>query len=1066
MSRTRKQTLKAYVLGASSAAVIGAAFAAAAGAPAAAQDVGATAAEDRVVVTGSRIARTTDFTTQQPTTVLGSDQLNNLGIVSAGEALQQIPTNISTFQPSATGNSSFFAGSVIPNLRGLNPFFGSRTLTLVDTRRHVPTNQGDGVDLNFIPSIMIDRIETVTGGASAAYGSGAISGVTNILLDRDFVGGRFEADYGVSGEGDGDDYHVAGKYGMEFADGRGHFVIGGEWQDSARIGCQDARDWCARNIGFLSNGTAFGNGNVRYSPFIPGLPQNILMGDLRANQVSTSGVFVGSGLQVTADGTGTQAFDMGGPLAFANPGPGRDPQGTVVGGDGLPIYEYTNLRSPVERYVGTALFSYDITPSIELTLEGSYGKVETLNTGQGSVLGGTGFTRGQIAEDNYYVQANPALAAALQDSLTNSPPTLLNSLFPNPRAPMGVDYARFGKDFTDSVGGSDTLFDTEVWRVAAGLSGVLEGGFLQDWGWDLYATHGRTERVQLVDDLRSNYRYLLATDVVADAAGNPVCRVTRDGVAGGLHPEVAAGYTSVIGELAQGCVPLNPFGSGPLDPAAREYAFGALREDLTVKQTAFAANMDGELYEGFGAGPIQLAVGLEYRHETADNVAGQGLTTGANTAGGTALTDAERADFGIQYGESFSGIVDVYEAYAEVNVPMISGVRGIEYLEVNGAIRQSRYENESTTATSLGATSEHDITAWKISGIWDPVEWFRFRTSVSRDVRAPNFRELYYRQIIPAGGFFGSITNPNLPDTFPGSQTDLAILDLQGNIDAKPEKSDTWTIGGVLDGRGFLEGFQFAADYYEIDIQDRLTPASLMRTQTGCFEEELAEFCALIFDAAGRPLTDPAADRTDVSRVVAQQFNAGAYLTTGVDLTASYFTELGGDSSLTLRLLASRVLDQYFDDGAGNAYDYSGETGGGGFLADFQSAPDWQGNLTATYMNGPLTLTGQARYVGESKISYEGLDPSDPGYDPNLSNTYIDNTIGAYVVFNSTVSYRFEDLGFGAEGLELWASVNNLFDKQPPLFGGGGFTGGAGGTNPIFYDTIGRYFRFGVRADF
>jgi outer membrane receptor protein involved in Fe transport len=1060
---THFSRLKTSVLATASAAALAAGLAPAS---ALAQETPAAESADRVIVTGSRIARVTDYTTTTPTTVLGAEELSNLGIVNAGEALQQIPTNVSTFSPTATGNSNFFAGSVIPNLRGLNPFFGSRTLTLVDTRRHVPTNQGDGVDLNFIPSIMIDRVETVTGGASAAYGSGAIAGVTNILLDRDFVGTRVEADYGVSEHGDGDDLHIAFKQGLEFLDGRANFVIGGEFQDSELVGCQDARDWCADNIGFLENGAAFGTGPVPYANArIPGFPQNIRMGDLRANQVSTTGVFLGTGIEANAAGTGTDPFTIGGPPAFANPGLGRDPATTVTGGDGLPVYQYTNLRSPVERYVGTALFSYDLTDDMELSLEASYGSVETLNPGQGSVLSGAGFTRGQIAEDNYYVQQNPALAAALQQSLGVAPPTLGPATY-SPFAPAGVDYARFGKDFTDSVGGGDTLFDTEVWRVAGSLAGDLNVGPLQDWAWNVSATHGETERTQFVNRLRSNYRYLLATDVVADANGNPVCRVTRDGVAGGLHPEVAAGFTSVIPELAMGCVPLNPFGSGPLDPDAQAYAFGALREDLKVKQSVVAANLDGEVFEGFGAGPFQLAVGAEYRHETGDNVAGRNLPSPGNTVGGAALTDAERADFGIQYGESFSGVVDVYEAYAELNAPLLADRPGFSLLEVNGAVRQSRYENESTTATSLGATSEHDITAWKLSGIWDPVEWFRLRGTVSRDIRAPNFRELYYRQVIPAGGLFGSIINPTLPNPFPGSQTDLSVLDLQGNIDAKPEEATTWTAGFVFDGRGFLDGFQFAADYYNIEIDDRLTPASTQRTLTGCFTSNLPEFCGLIFDAAGLPLTDPAASRSDVSRVVAQTFNAGAYETTGVDISASYLMSLGDEGSLSFRLLASRVIDQFFDDGAGNAFDYSGATGGGGFLQDFQSAPDWQGNFTTTFAQGPLTLTGQVRYVGEAKINYEGLDPSDEGYDPNLTDTYAENSIDDYFLFNSTVSYAFEDVGIQGNSVELWASVNNIFDTTPPLFGGGGFTGGAGGTNPIFYDVLGRYFRFGVRTEF
>jgi iron complex outermembrane recepter protein len=145
---------------------------------------------DEVTVTGSRIKRTTDFDTANPTTVVDSNYLQNLGIVNVGAAIAQLPSNISNNTPTTTGNANFFTGSTIANLRGLNPFFGSRTLTLVDSHRFVPTNQGDGVDLNFIPSVLIQRVDIVTGGASAAYGSGAVSGVQNIFLDRKLQGGK------------------------------------------------------------------------------------------------------------------------------------------------------------------------------------------------------------------------------------------------------------------------------------------------------------------------------------------------------------------------------------------------------------------------------------------------------------------------------------------------------------------------------------------------------------------------------------------------------------------------------------------------------------------------------------------------------------------------------------------------------------------------------------------------------------------------------------------------------------------------------------------------------------
>ena len=131
---------------------------------------------EEVTVTGSRIKRTTDFTTATPTTVIDTATMDSLGVVNVGDVLEMIPSNISNFTPATTANGSFNTGAYIADLRGLNPFFGSRTLTLIDSQRAVSTNTLDSFDLNFIPQVLVQRIDSVTGGASAAYGSGAVVG--------------------------------------------------------------------------------------------------------------------------------------------------------------------------------------------------------------------------------------------------------------------------------------------------------------------------------------------------------------------------------------------------------------------------------------------------------------------------------------------------------------------------------------------------------------------------------------------------------------------------------------------------------------------------------------------------------------------------------------------------------------------------------------------------------------------------------------------------------------------------------------------------------------------------
>ncbi|MCK5750143.1 MAG: TonB-dependent receptor plug domain-containing protein, partial [Oricola sp.] len=176
-----------------------------ASAPVAAQDAAPAASSgDQIIVTGSRIKRD-GFNSPIPATVMDAELIQDLGQTNVSETLRLIP-QISLFQSDATAGITAGAnvGAFYANLRGLNPYNGTRTLTLVNTRRFIPTSDGGAVDLNIIPSSMIDRVETVTGGASAAYGSDAVAGVVNIILDTDFEGFRGQVDYGQTARGDGE----------------------------------------------------------------------------------------------------------------------------------------------------------------------------------------------------------------------------------------------------------------------------------------------------------------------------------------------------------------------------------------------------------------------------------------------------------------------------------------------------------------------------------------------------------------------------------------------------------------------------------------------------------------------------------------------------------------------------------------------------------------------------------------------------------------------------------------------------------------------------------------------
>jgi iron complex outermembrane receptor protein len=277
--------------------------------PAASSSAGGTVSLEEVTVTGSRIKRTTDFNTPTPTTVIDSATMESLGLVNVGQAATFAPSNVSTFTPANTGNSNFFTGSYIADLRGLNPYFGSRTLVLLDGQRVVNSNQGDSFDLNLVPQVLVSRIDTVTGGASAAYGSGAIAGVVNVILDNKLEGGKLTGDFYQTSQSDGRDRHFGAAYGHGLFDNRVHLLIGGEYENSDAVGCEFARSWCATNTGSYELGsTPPSSGSADILGYGSDVRSNFNSGTGVLYNLSNFGGYHGAPgpVNVTPDGTATQ----------------------------------------------------------------------------------------------------------------------------------------------------------------------------------------------------------------------------------------------------------------------------------------------------------------------------------------------------------------------------------------------------------------------------------------------------------------------------------------------------------------------------------------------------------------------------------------------------------------------------------------------------------------------------------------------------------------------------------------------------------------------------------------
>jgi outer membrane receptor protein involved in Fe transport len=286
-------------------------------------------------------------------------------------------------------------------------------------------------------------------------------------------------------------------------------------------------------------------------------------------------------------------------------------------------------------------------------------------------------------------------------------------------------------------------------------------------------------------------------------------------------------------------------------------------------------------------------------------------------------------------------------------------------------------------------------------------------------------------------------------------------------VNLKPEKADTTTLGFVFTPKDFVPGLQFAADYFRIKISDAIEQASVQGTLDGCRLQNDPADCALL-TPDGTTYVFNGQTFTGYSGLRALSFNGAGYVYKGVDFTGSYLWQLNDANAINFRLLATRMIDQDFQALPGGAFlNVVGQTGtGNSFLADNQPTAKWQGNLSATWTHGPLAITGQMRYLSDGIMDYLGVPLGET--PPAGGRTISVNKVPSYNVFSLGGNYTFDNVSV-LKTLQVWAQIDNLFDKDPPTAAGGGAFGPSnnyGGTNPVFFDTLGRTFKLGLRTQF
>lgn len=600
--------------------------------PALAQDAPVVTGElVEIIVTGTRAARD-GYQAPSPTNVISAAVIDTQAATGLGEILEQTGMVKGTRNPNSNAVNTASPGQWTADLRGLG---GQRTLVLVDSSRIVPFAPASNLsvptttDLNLIPTLMVERVETVTGGASAQYGSDAVSGVVNILLRREFDGVRVRAQTGIAEEGDAEEKRIGVLGGWNSDDGRAHFVFSADWVDQDGVGDIYTRDWGRRETMIVSTpGTpslTWGN-NVHTALGVGGV-----IGQGRNATNSANVPFSLTGQTFDPDGS-IRPFQYGYPLA-----PGAT-SSTMIGGEGESITKGVSLVPGVERAASYARFGYDFSDTLH------------------------GYTTvGYSQSTGYLTAAQPRLTST--QLFIRSDNAFLPGAVSDAMSAQGVDGFRMTRQGND-LGNNEYEVENKSPRFSAGL----EGSFANGWDWDAHVSYGRNDYTYNSQNnpIRANLAF--AVDAVRDSSGNIVCAATIPG-----HARFDA--------AAAGCVPLNLFGEGNAAADAIDYIQGDPHAEVIYEQTTFGANLSGKLFATW-AGPIAVATGFEYRDEeeevTADPIAAAGgYFTGNNSPYSGSFDVAEgyvEAIVPLARESQFAKLIDLNLAYRYADYSTVGGM--------------------------------------------------------------------------------------------------------------------------------------------------------------------------------------------------------------------------------------------------------------------------------------------------------------------------------------------------------------------------------------------------------
>jgi outer membrane receptor protein involved in Fe transport len=1039
----------------------------------------ATPDEGEIVVTGSRIRRP-NLDSPVPITAIGGDELFQTGQVSVGDVLNELPALRSTF---SQANSTRFLGTAGLNLLDLRGLGTVRTLVLQNGRRHVGgdvLSSGVTPDVNTFPADLVERVEVVTGGNSAVYGSDAIAGVVNFILKRDFEGLQLRGQGGVSKYGDAGAYFISGLAGTNFADDRGNVAINVEYARQ--------NQYFGNNRPYIASQDAFlvVDSDLASDPFgSDGNPDRLFFRDIRSASLTNTGALRFGGT-TAANSCGTDPLGGFYPCFFL-----FQPDGTLIPGTGTRVgvtpgsfiggnsenFRQGNqfqLSPQLDRYNINALGQFEVAPAFVPFFEAKYSRTDSVGTGSS----GPAFIQGQTLGDPFQL----ATGGVNRETVRVDNPFLSAQA----RAVITAERARSGLTTTGAtrlsirqnllgLGARTEEAKRETYRVVGGV----RGDFLDDWSYEVAVNYGRLKEETAILGNLDAQRFLLGLDsAVNPATGQIQCRSQFvPGAAFGYtpSPDVDATDPNGAARLASdiaACVPINPFG-GQFSQAVRDYV---LRDTVATGRTSqFNAvgfvSGDTSQFLNLPGGPIGFVLGAEYRK---DNL-------------------FYEQDQDVQLGYTFYNAIPTFEApaskvkeaFAEIRLPILRDLPFAQELEVAGAARVSDY--------NIGNTG----TVWAYNGsvVYSPVRGLRFRGNYGRSVRAPNQVELFspFSQNFAPGftdpcssvniaggpnraqncaaagrpGGTDATPNPSTPQTpapNPAGPYDFrydSSLEFRsgGNANLEAEKSDSFTVGFVATPTG-LPGFSLSVDYYNIKVNDVIFGVGAQTIVNQCYDLPAGNAFCDLFQRVPAGQVGPNGEqafRIIEADLIQGPVNFAKLVAKGIDFEVAYRRQLANVGRIDTRFTYTRVLDRSDYTDPSNP-DFQNVIVGraGGELGDPRDSFTWDLNL----QRGPVTFGYQMRYLhkmflpnGNVLDTYEFFNPVQ---DRDPTNLDFADRRRFPSVFYHDVRVAFD----ATDKFNFYVGVDNLTNREPPL----GQTGIGGGS--AIYDNRGRFFYAGAVAKF